>query len=97
MPCVSIQVKHRAYLCQRNTREKLDKFSNRNTIFEVLEKRCDGNPRALKHPSSTDALRVAFYFGTIRPVHHNFNISTKVMDVNLVFYRWGEVRSFNMA
>ena len=54
-------LQYRASLFKRDARKELDKLSDRNAVFEVLEQRRNRHTRATKDPGSADAIRVAFY------------------------------------
>jgi hypothetical protein len=69
-------LQHRACLLEGDSREQSNELSDRDTVFEILEKSRYRHARALKYPSAAYALRVAFDGCTGGPIDHRADDST---------------------
>ena len=65
-------------LCDGNTGKAFNKLVNRNIVFEVFKKSGNRNPCAAKQPSTTNAIRVALYGRTGRPINHAANCTLEM-------------------
>ena len=57
-------------LLERDAREQLHEFSNRNAVFKILEQCRERHASVAKYPGTTHTIRIAFGGGTGRPVDH---------------------------
>ena len=56
----SRMLQHGACLLQGDALKQRSELADWNAVFEILEERSDGHPRAAKHPRPAPALGVAF-------------------------------------
>lgn len=58
----------------RNAREPIVEVSSRGAVLKILKQRCYRYSGASKDPSPTNALRIALYGWTGRPIKHEITL-----------------------